>query len=67
MAMMHIDLVSHYERIFAFKQYHGWAIEEVEELMPWEFEVVTSLLMNYLEAKDAQRKQDIATQNSLSR
>ena len=65
MAMMHISLVPHYERIFAFKQYHGWAVEEIENLMPWELEVMTSLLNNYLEAKEAQRKQDIATQNSL--
>ena len=25
-AMMHVDLMTYYERIFAFKQYHQWSI-----------------------------------------
>ena len=36
MAMMHTGLVQHYERIFAFKQYHGWTVTEIEDLMPWD-------------------------------
>ena len=57
MAMMHTDLVQHYERIFAFKQYHGWTVTEIEDLMPWELDVMTSLLSNYLETLDMHRKQ----------
>lgn len=57
MSMMHTDLVHHYERIFAFKQYHQWSISEIEELIPWEFDVMTSLLTNYLEAVEMKRKQ----------
>ena len=57
MAMMHTDLVQHYERIFAFKQYHGWTVTEIEDLMPWELEVMTSLLSNYLETLEMHRKQ----------
>ena len=57
MAMMHTNLVHHYERIFAFKQYHHWNISEIEDLIPWEFEVMTSLLSNYLETVELQRKQ----------
>ena len=57
MAMMHNNLVQHYERIFAFKQYHNWTITEVEALIPWELDVMTSLLTNYLEQLEMQRKQ----------
>ena len=57
MAMMHTSLIKHYERIFAFKQYHGWSITEIEELLPWEMDVMTSLLSNYLEQVELQRKQ----------
>ena len=61
MAMMHNSLINYYERIFAFKQYHQWNISEIEELIPWEFEVMTSLLTNYLESIEMQRKQGEAT------
>ena len=57
MAMMHTSLVQHYERIFAFKQYHGWSISEIEDLIPWELDVMTTLLSNYLETLELHRKQ----------
>ena len=57
MAMMHTDLVGYYERIFAFRQYHNWGLEELEGLIPWEFDVMTSMLSNYLEAMEMKRKQ----------
>ena len=64
MAMMHNSLMNYYERIFAFKQYHGWALSEIENLMPWELDVMTSLLSNYMEAKEQKRKQQIASKNA---
>ncbi len=57
MAMMHNSLVAHYERMFALKQYHNWTVTELDDLLPWELDVVTSLLNNYLEYQDLQRKQ----------
>ncbi len=62
MAMMHNRLINHFERIFAFKQYHGWTVTEIEELLPWELDVMTSLLSNYLEKLELQRKQDALRQ-----
>ena len=62
MAMMHTNLVQHYERIFAFKQYHNWSLADIEDLMPWELEVMTTLLSNYLETLEMHRKQQ---QNSI--
>lgn len=66
MAMMHNGLLSYYERIFAFKQYHKWEIAEIESLLPWELDVMTSLLNNYLETLESKRKQDAVTRNSMA-
>ena len=56
MAMMHTSLINYYERVFAFKQYHQWNIAEIDELLPWELDVMTSLLSNYMEKKEMDRK-----------
>jgi len=55
-AMMHNSLLNYYEKLFAFKQYHGWNVSEIEELLPWEFDVMTSLLSGYLETMEQKRK-----------
>ena len=57
MAMMHNNLIAYYERVFAFKQYHQWNLSEIEELIPWELDVMTSFLNNYLEVQELHRKQ----------
>ena len=57
MGMMHNNLLSYYERLFAFKQYHGWNVSEIEDLIPWEFDVMMSLLSNYLETVELKRQQ----------
>ena len=66
MAMMHNSLINYYESTFAFKQYHGWSISEINDLLPWELEVMASLLGNYIEAKKAQAKQNQVTRDSMS-
>jgi hypothetical protein len=57
MAMMHNNLIAYYEKVFALKQYHNWGLEEIEGMIPWELDVMTSFLNNYLELQDLQRKQ----------
>ena len=57
MAMMHNNLIAHYEKVFALKQYHNWHLDEIDNLLPWELDVMTSFLNNYLELQDMQRKQ----------
>ena len=57
MAMMHTGLVQYYERIFAFKQYHNWSLSDIENLLPWELDVMTTLLSNYLETLELHRQQ----------
>jgi len=58
--MMHNNLVAYYERVFAFKHYHNWSISEIEDLIPWELDVMTSFLNNYLEMREMQKKQAAA-------
>ena len=59
---MHTSLINYYEKVFAFKQYHGWSVSEMEELLPWEFEVMAGLLNNYLETVEMKRKQSMNAQ-----
>lgn len=64
MGMMHTSVLRHYESIFALKQYHGWSITEIEDMLPWEFEIYQSLLTNYLKTVEAQRKQDAISRST---
>ncbi len=57
MAMMYNNLIAYYERIFAFKQYHQWNLAEIEDLMPWEIDVMTSFINNHMELQEMQKKQ----------
>ena len=57
MAMMHNNLIAHYEKVFALKQYHNWTLSEIESMIPWELDVMTSFLNNYLEVQEMNRKQ----------
>lgn len=57
MSMMHIDLIAYYEKIFALKQYHHWTLSELEDMMPWELDVMVNFLNNFLETQDLHRKQ----------
>ena len=61
---MHTSLLHYYERVFAFKQYHNWSISEVDEMLPWELDVMTSLLSNYLETQEMRKKQAQVSQQS---
>ena len=54
---MHTNLVAYYERLFAFKQYHAWSVSEIEELYPWELDVMTSFITNMMEQRELAKKQ----------
>jgi hypothetical protein len=55
--MLHNNLLSYYENIFAFKQFHGWNIDEIESLLPWELDVVMSLITNLIEQRKLEQRQ----------
>jgi len=56
MGMVHTGLLPHYEKIFAMSQYHKWSISEMEEMYPWELDVYTTLLANYIDTIETNRK-----------
>ena len=52
-------MISYYENNFALVNHHNWYLEEIENLMPWERDVYTTLLINYLkEESDRMREQE---------
>ena len=59
-----MNIMIYYERIFAFKQYHKWEIRDIEDLIPWEFDAMTSLLSNFIEQQELLKKQAQAARNS---
>lgn len=60
MAMMHNSIMHYYERNFAIRQYHGWSLSEIDELIPWELDVMSSLISSYVETLELQRQQRAA-------
>jgi len=43
--------------MFAMKQHHGWSIEELENLIPWEREIYVALLKQHIEEENEKMKQ----------
>jgi hypothetical protein len=53
-------LEGYYKTNFALMQHHKYSLSEIENMMPWERQVYTSLLMQHLEqlkqAREAAKK-----------
>jgi len=49
MSLFHMNLEGYYKTNFALMQYHKYSLTEIENLMPWERDVYTALLQQYLE------------------
>jgi len=50
-------LEGYYKTNFALMQHHKYSLTEIENMIPWERQVYTSLLMQYLEqVKNEQQK-----------
>ena len=56
MGMVHIGLLPYYERLFSMAQYHNWSITEMEDMYPWELDVYVTLLANYIDTVETNRK-----------
>ena len=37
---------------FSLMKHHNWSLSDVENMMPWEREIYTNLLMQYLEEEN---------------
>ncbi len=56
--MAHLSAESYYELTFSLIQYHKYSLTEIENMMPWEREVYTTFLMQYLD--EVKQKQEQA-------
>jgi len=43
--------------MFGMVQHHGWSLEELENLMPWERDVYAALLKQHLEEEKQRHEQ----------
>jgi hypothetical protein len=39
-------------------QHHKWSITEIENMMPWEREIYTNMLLQYLEEENMRRRHE---------
>jgi len=49
MNLCHENLANYYKLNFALMQYHKYSLAEIENMIPFEREVYTTLLIQYLE------------------
>lgn len=48
MCLCHDDLSNHYKMNFALMQYHKYSLSDIEEMIPFEREIYTALLIKFL-------------------
>ena len=58
MSIAREDLESYYRTNFALMQYHKYSLTELENMMPWERDIYTSLLEQYIEEENLKRQQE---------
>ena len=47
--LFHQTLEGYYKTNFALMQHHKYSLSEIENMMPWERQVYTTLLIQYLD------------------
>ena len=55
--LSHDTLANHYQTNFTLMQVHGYSLSELNEMIPWEREVYTALLLNHLKEQERRMKQ----------
>jgi hypothetical protein len=56
LTLAHTNLFNYYKTNFALKQHHGWSIEDLEDMIPFEREIYVDMLLAFLE-EEKQRLQ----------
>ena len=57
MSIAREDLESYYRTNFALMQYHKYSLTELENMMPWERDIYTSLLEQHIVEENLKRQQ----------
>jgi hypothetical protein len=55
--MTHNNLETYYRLIFALCQFHKWSPEFIENMIPYEREIYTTLLNQHLQEEEEKAKQ----------
>ena len=58
MSIAREDLESYYRINFSLMQYHKYSLTELENMMPWERDIYTSLLEQHIETENLKRQQE---------
>jgi hypothetical protein len=48
-ALSHESIINYYQTNFQLMQHHKYSLTELENMIPWEREIYTKLLINHLE------------------
>jgi len=55
--MSHIDLEAYFRINFALMQFHKYSLTEVENMMPWEWDIYVGLLQQHIEEENLKAQQ----------
>ena len=50
--------MNYYKTNFAMTQHHNYSLSELEDMMPWEREIYTGLLMEFIEKENERIEQE---------
>ena len=56
-ALSHETLANYIQTNFGLIQHHNWSLTELENMMPWERDIYTTLLQQYIEEENLKRQQ----------
>ena len=62
MSIAREDLETFYKLNFSLMQYHKYSLTELENMMPWERDIYTSLLKDHIEKENLKRQQQEGVQ-----
>jgi len=54
--LSHIDLSSLYQLLFSMVQHHKYSLSELENMVPYEFDIYVSMLANHLKELEKANK-----------
>ncbi len=57
MSLVHETLMIYYKLNFQMMQHHKYSLEELENMMPWEREIYTAMLIDHVEEENKKMEQ----------
>jgi len=56
MLLGHNDLKNYYKLIFNMAQHHGYSISDIENMIPFELDLYSNMLIDYLDKKKKEQE-----------